>query len=513
MTYEPQGLLEAALADQAHLTAVERFAQRHEGGAEPLGAQVYEDLVTLPDALGARQQLAFRVNLDACTGCKACVTACHSLNGLESDEAWRSVGEMTCGEGPTATLQTVTTACHHCADPACLRGCPAQAYEKEEATGVVVHLDDACIGCQYCLLECPYDAPKYRPDLGIVRKCDMCLGRLAQGEAPACVQGCPTGAISIEAVDVRREALPLLPLEKGAMADARFTRPTTQYVGKRASGVFVAADADDLRPASGHDPLAVMLVLMQLSFGLLVVDTVAGGSGAGRFVAATAAAMGLLAALAHLGRPTRAYRAVLGWRTSWMSREVLCFGGYAATLGAAVASPAVGVDAGAFFGAAALLVGGLGTACSVMIYVDTGRPYWSVSRTTARFLGSAAILGLGSTAVLQLLWGAGTWVGVVAALAALAGAAKLAMEAWDVRAAPNRSAVLERSARLLRGRLREDHWRRLAVGAAGVAALTIAAFWSSVVLGVLGLLGLFVGELLERRLFFRAEAQPGMPGV
>ena len=513
MTYEPQGLLEAALADQAHLTAVERFAQRHEGGAESLGSQIYEDLVTLPDALGAGQQLAFRVDLDACTGCKACVTACHSLNGLEADEAWRAVGEMSCGEGPTATIQTVTTACHHCADPACLRGCPAQAYEKEEATGVVVHLDDACIGCQYCLLECPYDAPKYRPDLGIVRKCDMCLGRLAQGEAPACVQGCPTGAISIEAVDVRREAPPLLPLETGAMADARLTRPTTQYVGTRSNRVFVAADAVDLRPASGHDPLAVMLVLMQLSFGLLVADTLAGGSWLGRFIAATAAAAGLLAALAHLGRPTRAYRAILGWRTSWMSREVVCFGGYAAALGAAVASPAVGLDTGALFGAVALLSGALGTACSVMIYVDTGRPYWSASRTTARFLGTAVILGLASTAVLQHVWGGGGWVGVVAALAALAGLGKLAFEAWDAGDVRDRSPVLERSALLLRGPLREDHRRRFVVGTVGVAALVAAAFSSSMVLGIVGFFGVFVGELLERRLFFRAEAQPGMPGV
>ena len=58
--------------------------------------------------------------------------------------------------------QTVTTACHHCLEPACLSGCPVKAYEKNPVTGIVKHLDDQCIGCQYCILMCPYDAPKYK---------------------------------------------------------------------------------------------------------------------------------------------------------------------------------------------------------------------------------------------------------------------------------------------------------------------------------------------------------------
>ena len=60
-------------------------------------------------------------------------------------------------------LQHVTTACHHCLDPACLNACPVDAYEKDPVTGIVRHLDDQCFGCQYCTLACPYDAPSSTP--------------------------------------------------------------------------------------------------------------------------------------------------------------------------------------------------------------------------------------------------------------------------------------------------------------------------------------------------------------
>ena len=114
-----------------------------------------------------------------CTACKACVSACHSLNGLDDDEIWRNVGTIYGGTPSEPYQQTVTTACHHCVEPGCLEGCPVMAYEKDKATGIVRHLDDQCIGCEYCLLKCPYDVPKYSSRRGIVRKCDMCYHRLA----------------------------------------------------------------------------------------------------------------------------------------------------------------------------------------------------------------------------------------------------------------------------------------------------------------------------------------------
>src|SRR4051795_3791471 len=117
------------IAAQADLSAVERFSQRHADQHEPLQARYYRDLLPA-QAPGPGQQYAFAVDLDACTGCKACVAACHSLNGLDDDEAWRRVGALhadTITAGPAADPRgsvTVTSSCHHCVDPACLSGCP-----------------------------------------------------------------------------------------------------------------------------------------------------------------------------------------------------------------------------------------------------------------------------------------------------------------------------------------------------------------------------------------------------
>ena len=266
---ETLSLLDFLLDEQQQLTAVERFAQRHASHSEQ---RFYRDLIPATPP-GPGQQYAFRVDLDLCTGCKACVTACHNLNGLGAQETWRDVGLLIGGTPAAPALQTVTTTCHHCEDPACLAGCPVRAYEKDPVTGIVRHLDDQCIGCQYCTLKCPYDVPKYDAARGIVRKCDMCSDRLSAGEAPACVQGCPTSAISIDVVALE-EASPsaLLPVAAHAIPDSAYTRPTTRYVSARARGALRPANESAIAPADPHHPLSVMLVLTQLGVGAIAFE-------------------------------------------------------------------------------------------------------------------------------------------------------------------------------------------------------------------------------------------------
>jgi len=567
-------LLASLLAEQQDLAPVERFARRAESAAARRARPRYEDLIPL-SAPAPGEQYAFRVDLDRCTGCKACVAACHSLNGLEADESWRRVGVLY-GTAPAAPAQvTVTTACHHCEDPACLSGCPVAAYEKDPATGIVRHLDDQCIGCRYCTLTCPYDVPRYSAARGIVRKCDLCAGRLAAGEAPACVQGCPTRAISVTTVRTGVDPVrPLLPVRPGAMPDAALTRPTTVYATARpAAGGLLPADAARPRPGEAHAPLAVMLVLTQWAAGVLGVEALLGllaprPAGTAAIVVALAlAGVGFAASVAHLGRPLQAFRVVLGLRTSWMSREIVTFGVFAAvgvaylgTLAAAAAAsgaaahgPAAAVGgavsaAGARLAAAspplaalwpapgarawplALAVLALaGVASSVMIYAVTGRALWSWRRTAVRFAGTTvaggAALALAALALPAARAGAWTPAALAGALAA-ATAVKLVAELALLAPGAAPGTALARTAGLLRGPLRALLVGRVALALLGglvLPATLVAAMGAAAAGGALGgapipalalamLAALLAAELLERHLFFTAMAAPAMPG-
>src|SRR5256885_310445 len=162
---------------------------------------------------------------------------CPSWHTRRCSGVCREVGLLVSYEWRRPSQQSATTASHHCIAPACLNGCPVLAYEKDPVTGIVRHLDDQCIGCQYCVLKCPYDVPKYSAQRGIVRKCDMCHGRLAVGEAPACVQACPSSAISIQILSkdaIRRSTVnPDARLLPGSCSSA-YTQPATRYLSRKA---------------------------------------------------------------------------------------------------------------------------------------------------------------------------------------------------------------------------------------------------------------------------------------
>ena len=83
-------LVDVFLAEQRQLTAVEQFAQRHADTSAPLLEPHYRELMPL-SAPRPGEQYAFEVDLDRCSSCKACVSACHSMNGLDDGESWREV--------------------------------------------------------------------------------------------------------------------------------------------------------------------------------------------------------------------------------------------------------------------------------------------------------------------------------------------------------------------------------------------------------------------------------------
>jgi formate dehydrogenase iron-sulfur subunit len=458
--------LERYLAEQGELTAVEQFSQAHDRGTTADG--VWQSRIPLTEPLPG-QQYAFDVNLDVCTGCKACVTACHNVNGLDEGESFRSVGLLT---GPTFQ-QTVTGACHHCVDPACLNGCPTNAYEKDPFSGIVAHVEGKCLGCGYCTWTCPYEVPRFNAARGVVRKCDMCQGRLAQGEAPACVESCPNGAIRISLVDtaaLRTEVTGHVLVPTAPPSD--ITVPSTAYhsdwglpEGLTAAGATLGGGG------RSHDPLVAMLVLTQASAGAFALDLVLGPRRSTAGVALGMALVGVAVSILHLGRPERAWRALAGLRHSWLSREVAALGLFAVLATAALVTGSLALQG------AAGLAGLAGVACSGMLYVVTRRPSWRAALTGPRFLlgaivGGAAVVGRPAAVVL-----------------AVALVVKLVWEAAVV-------------------------WRPGPVPTTGLARFVLGA--SAVPLAfaapTLALVAVLAGELIERSRFFTAASWTGMPG-
>ncbi|HSM17524.1 MAG TPA: 4Fe-4S dicluster domain-containing protein [Gemmatimonadales bacterium] len=169
-------------------------------------------------ARGAGQSMGVLVDTTKCLGCRMCEFACAEANGLPEPEKEidRAVERKTSPTQLTVNNRyetdkgpvSVKRQCMHCLQPACTSACLTKAMHKTP-TGAVAWDGKKCMGCRFCMVSCPFDVPKFEYDSANpkITKCVMCVDRLAQGEKPACVQGCPVGALTFG----RREEL----LEEG----------------------------------------------------------------------------------------------------------------------------------------------------------------------------------------------------------------------------------------------------------------------------------------------------------
>lgn len=287
---------------------------------------------------------AFLFDLNRCTGCQACAIACGTENypGRFGAGAlnWRQVLIANEERAPGWPSYALSLACNHCEEPACASACPAGAYEQDAATGAVLVHGDRCIGCRYCTWACPYDAPRFSPRTRTIEKCTFCNHRLTAGLAPACVTACPTDALKIGAPDGNG---PARALEVPGFV-ATPLNPSIRFVPLRSAAVHVsleppapsapAASWAAVGPAgSGHSGISLKdewPLLLFTSLGLVLVSLHAGERLGAHWLGAwwpsfftLTGALALFASTVHLGRPERAWRAVLNLRTSWLSREVL----------------------------------------------------------------------------------------------------------------------------------------------------------------------------------------------
>jgi len=179
------------------------------------------------------------IDLDRCTGCEACVVACHAENNISTvgeDQAargrakhWIRVERYYEGEFPDVKVKFMPVLCQQCDAAPCEPVCPTYATHHT-AEGLNSQIYNRCIGTRYCANACPYnvrffnfynpvwDKPLHlqlNPDVsvrtvGVMEKCTFCVQRIKAGEIqaeaekrevkdgeiqPACVQSCPTRAM------------------------------------------------------------------------------------------------------------------------------------------------------------------------------------------------------------------------------------------------------------------------------------------------------------------------------
>ncbi len=354
-------------------------------------------------ALEEGEQYRFHFDMTKCIGCRSCEVACNEQNGNPADINWRRVGELEGGVYPDTLRHYLSMGCNHCLDADCVKGCPVDAYTKDPITGIVLHSADACIGCQYCVWNCPYSVPQFNAERGVVGKCDMCQGRLLDGLEPACVNACPEHAIEIEIVnkiawqaDFKEADSPGMPVARHTISTTRITLPA-----EVAAGTLERVDTGKIQPEHAHWSLVLMTTMVQAVVGALAVMLLAHATDTVSLtLLAALTAVALNISVFHLGRPAYAWRALKMWRRSWLSREVLLFGLFFLSIGACTVAawverfgwmhnaPAVPV-----LGWMATVFGVLGTIASAYIYLVPARPSWNMSHTPVDFLLSAALIG------------------------------------------------------------------------------------------------------------------------
>ena len=457
--------------------------------------------------LNAGEQYRFSFAMDACIGCHSCEVACAEQNGNPIDVHWRRVGELEGGSFPSTRRFNLSMACNHCLEPACLTGCPTNAYIKLD-NGVVKHNADDCVGCQYCIWNCPYEVPVFNPQRRIVTKCDMCLPRLEVGELPACVLACPTQAITVEKVDVAAWRHDHLEADAPGLPSAAITLSTTRV--RLPSDVPVdtlAVHEHRVAPADPHWPLIALTLLSQLAIGTVAVGVL--------FRLAAVAIVGfgvgtvaLASSLLHLGRPAHAWKAMRNLRRSWLSREVALFGAFTASSMAYAASHAVHRPL-ALAGALAVVCGAAGLYASGRLYLLPARPVWNSRRTIVSFFATA--LATGPALALLVAGTAGLSASAVRLLLAAAAAGTVLQLSLYHHLAMTVTGRHEReyrgSAQLLFGHFRPLLTARVGLALAAVALLLLAATQSGSPLGLVLLLVpalalTAASELIGRYLFY-----------
>lgn len=212
-------------------------------------------MTSLPQQAGGKK-LGLVIDLDTCVGCHACAVNCKEWNsggvaapltdlrpyGEDPLGVWfnrvHSFETDESGEGRTVHFPR---SCLHCEEPACVTVCPTGASYKRAEDGIVLVNEDLCIGCKLCSWACPYGAREYDYDVGVMKKCTLCIDKIYNenleevDRMPACVSTCPTSARHFGDLGDPNSDVSKLVRERGGydlMPEMEY-RPTNKYLPPR----------------------------------------------------------------------------------------------------------------------------------------------------------------------------------------------------------------------------------------------------------------------------------------
>lgn len=153
---------------------------------------------------------------ERCLGCHGCELACGVAHG--------GTGDLFAAAAAGLRLQprnhvvgvggvSLPVQCRQCEDAPCAFACPTGSIVQAE--GRVVIREKSCLGCKVCVMVCPFGAitvkgesdgrDDARTNRGVARKCDLCAETGCS--APACIEACPTKAISLIDLEEFRQEL------------------------------------------------------------------------------------------------------------------------------------------------------------------------------------------------------------------------------------------------------------------------------------------------------------------